>query len=444
MSIVRERDTIFALSSGRLPAGIAVIRVSGHQAFPAVESLCGHLPEPRRLELKPIRSRSGHLLDMGLVVLFHGPHSFTGEDCAELHVHGGRAVVSAVFYELASIPGLRQAEAGEFSLRAFEHGKFDLTAAEALADLIDAETEAQRRFAVENSNGRNARLYSGWRETLLQGRALIEAELDFPDEADVPGSVSNLVWTSIELLTEEIDRHVRDYRRSEIIRDGYRVAIVGAPNVGKSSLLNTLARRDVAIVSDEPGTTRDLIEVSMDLGGLKVIFTDTAGIREGAGPIERQGIARARDAAKRADLVLHIMDQAVDIAIDEIPASTTLLRIRSKIDMEGPTDSREAWADVDISAVTGQGIDDLMDRITREATRAAGSSGDPLPFRERHVAELIVAQKALREFIAMRAEPLELAAEQLRIAADCLARIVGKIGVDDLLDVVFSRFCIGK
>lgn len=329
-------------------------------------------------------------------------------------------------------------------MRAYEHGKFDLTTAEALADLIDAETEAQRRFAVENTGGRNARMYGGWRETLLEGRALIEAELDFPDEDDVPGSVSDQVWTLVGRLKYEIERHVQDYRRSEIIRDGYRVAILGAPNVGKSSLLNTLAQRDVSIVSEEPGTTRDLIEISLDLQGLKVILTDTAGIRDGAGPIERQGIARARDAAGRADLVLLVMDRRVDIPMGDLHPSTPILRVRSKIDAHPPIDSRETWADMGISALTGQGIDDLIERVTLEATRAAGSTGDLLPFRERHVTELVAAIEALDEFTRMRHGPLELAAEQLRVAADCLSRIVGKIGVDDLLDVVFSRFCIGK
>lgn len=444
MPSVERSETIFALSSGRLPAGLAVLRISGPDAFSTVRTLTGVLPKPRRMALASIRSRSGDLLDRGMVVIFPAPRSFTGEDCAELHLHGGRAVVAAVARELAAIPGLRAAEAGEFTLRAFRHGKVDLTTAEALADLIDAETEAQRRFALDNSGGRNALLYESWRATLMNCRALIEAELDFPEEDDIPSSVSDQVWSSIASLTDEIASHVDEYHRSEIIREGYRVAIIGPPNVGKSSLLNSLAGRDVAIVSDEPGTTRDLIEVALDLNGLKVILTDTAGLREGAGPVERQGMERARTAAERADLVLMIDDGSGGVEIDNPAPGRPFIRARSKIDLLGARDSRETSIVLGFSTVTGEGVSDLVSHIAARASAAAGGSSDVLPFRERHVAQLNAALMTLRQFLGMESAPLELAAEQLRLASDDLGRIVGAIDVEDLLDVVFSRFCIGK
>jgi len=440
-----DTETIFALSSGRLPAGVAVVRVSGPAAFAAVASLSGPLPEPRVLSLRSIRTLAGDLIDRGLVAVFPGPASFTGEDCVELHLHGGRAVVAAVSRELANIPSLRMAEAGEFSLRAFTNGKFDLTTAEALADLIEAETEAQHRFAIDNANGRNSLLYDRWRETLLNARAMIEAELDFPEEEDIPGSVSVHVWHSIESMLRELERHLASYRHSEIIREGYRVAIVGPPNAGKSSLLNVLANRDVAIVSDEPGTTRDLVEVQLNLNGLKVILTDTAGIRADAGAVEQEGIRRARAVAERADLVLLLDDHGPGPASINLATTVPVLRIRTKIDLVELRDSRETeTADLCISVLSGEGMNHLTDMIGSRAGDAVGSPLDAVPFRERHVAELAAARAGLEVFLSMRYGQLELAAEQLRQASNSLARIVGAIDVEDMLDTVFSRFCIGK
>ncbi len=436
-------DTIFALSSGRLPAGVAVVRVSGPLVRTVLEAMTGRLPPPREMRLTAIRApSSGAIIDKGLAVFFPGPDSFTGEDCAEFHLHGSRAVVTALALELGALPGVRAAEPGEFTQRAFINGKLDLTAAEALADLIDAETEAQRRFAVENASGRNAALYGGWRERIVHARAMIEAELDFADEGDVPGSVSNEVWRAMGALAEDIDRHRRSFHRGEIVREGFRVAIVGPPNAGKSSLLNALARRDVAIVSDEPGTTRDLIEVALDLDGMKVILTDTAGIRERAGAIEREGIARARAAAEKADLVLALRDMSAPEAVEaHFPGALT---IGTKLDAVARATEGTDHYDLTVSSKTGEGLDALLEIVSQRAADAAGSGTDLLPFRARHVAELDRAHACLLAFQAMRDAPLELAAEELRLAAGHLGRIIGAVDVEDILDVVFSRFCIGK
>lgn len=262
-------DTIVALSSGRLPAGVAVVRMSGPATRFVLETMVGEIPQPRHARLCVVRAADGQAIDRGLVLFFPGPASFTGEDCAELHLHGGRAVVSKVLESLADSSGVRLAEAGEFTRRAFLNGKLDLLQAEALADLVSAETEAQRRLAMRNSEGAQTALYQEWRHTLLRSRALIEAELDFSDEQDVPGSVSDTIWPALSALASDMARHIDGYKRAEMVRDGFEVVIVGRPNAGKSSLLNVLARRDVAIVSDEPGTTRDLVEVVLDIGGMR-------------------------------------------------------------------------------------------------------------------------------------------------------------------------------
>ncbi len=264
--------------------------------------------------LKTFRDQDGNVIDRGLALFFPGPRSFTGEDCGEFHIHGGKAVADAMLSALYSFERCRMAEPGEFTRRAFSNGKFDLTVAEGLADLIAAETDSQRRLALQISSGVQAQLYASWRTELIRARALIEAELDFADESDVPGSVSDQVWLAMEDLANRIRRHVADGKRGTIIRDGYRVVIVGAPNAGKSSLLNALAGSDVAIVSDEPGTTRDLIEIKLDLGGLPVLVTDTAGLRETEGKIERIGIERALERASTADMVLALNDLTDPIA----------------------------------------------------------------------------------------------------------------------------------
>jgi tRNA modification GTPase len=440
---IQLRDTIYALSSGSLPSGVAIIRISGPATRRVVESVAGALPQPREAKLATIRDKTGGDIDRGLVLFFPGPASFTGEDCAELHLHGGRAVVAAALEALSAFDGRRAAEAGEFTKHAFLNGKIDLTGAEALSDLIAADTEAQRRFALANSSDAHRRIYETWRGRLIHARAMIEAELDFADEADVPGSVSSIVWSDMRALHEEITRHSAGYRDAEIIRSGFKIVILGAPNAGKSSLLNALARRDVAIVTEEPGTTRDVLEVAMDIGGMKVLLADTAGIREAAGRVEQIGIERTLMRAEEADLVLLLEDVAAPQPVTYVPLDRPVLRIGNKSDLL-PRHEAESIYDCLISARTGEGLDGLLQVVKDLMSDHILPSGEVLPFRERHVALLNEAAEALDRAINSDAEGLELRAEWLRIASDALGRIHGAIDVEDLLDTIFSTFCIGK
>jgi tRNA modification GTPase len=437
--------TIFALSSGRPPAGVAVVRVSGGLARSALERITGRIPSDRRAVLADFRNADGGVIDRGLALFFPEPASFTGEDCAEFHLHGGRAVVEALSGSLLAFDGMRPAEPGEFTRRAFLNGKMDLTEAEALADLINAETEAQRRFAVASAGGAQSELYAGWRKRIVHARAMIEAELDFADESDVPGSVSREVWADAEELAVEIERHIAGFHRAEMIREGFSVVIIGAPNAGKSSLLNALARREVAIVTDEPGTTRDLVQVALDLHGVKVIVTDTAGIREGAGKVEAIGIERAQASARDADLVIALEDVAVPVRVALPEGRAEMLRIGSKADLLGANYERPLPAGLDllISVRTGAGLDALVEAIWTRADRAVGGGDYLLPARARHVALLNDAVRCLRAALADGAG-LELRAEELRRAGEAFGKIAGTVGVEEVLGVIFSEFCIGK
>ncbi|SDA51379.1 tRNA uridine-5-carboxymethylaminomethyl(34) synthesis GTPase MnmE [Mesorhizobium qingshengii] len=441
-----SRDSIVALSSGRLPAGVAVIRISGPQTRFVVETICGGMVKDRAAVLRRLRAPDGTVLDSGLVVFFPGPASFTGEDVAEFHVHGGRAVVARMLETIAGFDGVRHAEPGEFTRRAFLNGKVDLVETEALADLVNAETEAQRRFAIQNAEGAQSELYLGWRRRLIHARAMIEAEIDFADEDDVPGSVSDTVWSDVRMMIAEIDRHIAGFRAAEIIRDGFEVVILGAPNAGKSSLFNTLARRDAAIVTDEPGTTRDLLEVTLDLQGLRVRLTDTAGLRDAPGRIEAIGIEKARAKADRADLLLLLQDLADPRDVGPMPAAIPALRVGTKLDLLEGQAAADAAGNYDlvISVLGGIGVEALLAEIGQRAAGAAGSAGDILPSRLRHIELLGETNRHLLRATSDQAVGQELRAEELRLAADRLGRIVGAVDVEDLLDVIFSQFCIGK
>ncbi|HEV7435774.1 MAG TPA: tRNA uridine-5-carboxymethylaminomethyl(34) synthesis GTPase MnmE [Pseudorhizobium sp.] len=430
-------DTIFALSSGSPPAGVAVIRLSGPKACAALQKLTLQaLPAPRAASLRRVFSQSGFLLDEVLVLLFRAPHSFTGEDIVELHSHGSRAVVSALLGELESMDGLRMAEAGEFSRRSFEHGRLDLVEVEGLAELISAETEMQRRLAVEQSFGGQSEIYNAWARGLTHARAMIEAELDFADEDDVPGSVAEQIVDEIVTLHRALKEHVSAAGAGEIIRDGYKVAIVGPPNAGKSSLLNALADRDVAIVTEVAGTTRDVISVDLDLEGFLVKLYDTAGLRESMDVVEQEGIRRARKLIEQADLVLFLQEIGSSTNQSFSAEGKEIVRVGSKSDLWGASPE----FDLCISVNADVGLSELR-RLILERVKAVWA-GSAVPTRKRQLDLLQQASNFIEE--ALKANVLELRAEFLRAAANSLGRITGAVDVEELLDVIFSQFCIGK
>jgi tRNA modification GTPase len=442
------RDTIFALSSGPPPSGVAVVRVSGERARFGLETLTGSVPEPRKASVRLIKGLNGKVLDRGLALFFPGPASATGEDVAELHLHGGRAVVAAVLDRLGCIEGFRPADAGEFTRRAFLSHKLDLAQVEGLADLVAAETEAQRRQALRQAEGRLSAIYEGWRTRLVRARAMVEAGLDFADEEDVPGSAGKDVWEDLAAVGREIAGHLDDGRRGERLREGAEVVVLGPPNAGKSSLVNALARRDVAIVTAEPGTTRDLIEVHLDLGGFPATLVDTAGMREAVGAVEQEGIRRARERAGRADLVLALSDMAGEGFAEAVPTDggVPALRVGTKLDLIDSEDERcrrMRGFDVAVSSRTGEGLDGLCDRIAAFLAAELAPGESPLITRARHRSALencrAAIEAALGRYIAD-----EIRAEELRRATDVLGRITGRVDVEDLLDVIFREFCIGK
>ena len=446
-------DTIVALATGAGRAGVAVIRLSGPAAGATLSALTARdLPKPRTATREAFCDpRTGVSLDDGLALWFPGPHSFTGEDVVELHIHGGPAVIAAVIDAALSQPGVRPAEPGEYTRRAFENGKLDLAEAEGLADLVDAETEGQRRQALRQRRGALSAVYEGWRGKLIEAAALIEAEIDFPDE-DLPGALAQRAGPILQALADDVGRHLDDAHRGERIRDGFRIAIIGPPNAGKSSLLNALAQREAAIVSDIPGTTRDVVEVRLVLVGFPVWLADTAGLREAADAIEAEGVRRALARAEEADLRIGVVDAGADApgSITSVLGPNDLL-VRSKLDLHGPPASRRptpAHAGetpaVHVSATTGEGLRELEALIAAKVTNALGREEAPVLTRARHRRLVEEARAALlRAIPALEAGP-ELAAEDVRVAADQIGRLTGRIDVEDLLGEIFSSFCIGK
>ncbi|WP_423415829.1 tRNA uridine-5-carboxymethylaminomethyl(34) synthesis GTPase MnmE [Hyphomicrobium sp. B1] len=439
-----DATTIFALSSAPGRAGVAVIRISGPAAQGVLEKMVAPKPKPRVAAFRTIRHpETGEALDRAVVLWFAAPLSETGEDVVEFQAHGSRAVVAALISALSAIPGCRLAEPGEFARRAFENGKLDLAEVEGLADLIDAETDAQRRQALAQAGGALSKLYDGWRARLIEIAALTEAAIDFSDEGDVSASSFAEARKRAEMLNKEMAAHLDDGHRGEILRDGFRVALLGAPNAGKSSLLNALARRDAAIVSAEAGTTRDVIEVRLDLGGLPVIVSDTAGIREAASEVEQEGIRRSLAAARDADLILWLTEKPESIPPLGFSRETSLV-IRSKIDLPHESQMEPDFGDLAISAKTGAGLDRLIAVISERAKQAVGSQTDPVITQARHRQALETALADVTAFLAESPEPIELRAEDVRRAAQALGRITGRVDVEDVLDQIFSRFCIGK
>lgn len=427
-------DTIFAPASGKGKAGIAVIRVSGSRAFEAVQALADRLPLPRQARLSRLQGAAG-LIDTGLVLCFPGPGSFTGEDVAEFQVHGSPAVVATILAELGGRQGFRAAEPGEFTRRALENGRLDLTEVEALGDLIEAETEAQRRQAVTQMAGGLRALAEAWRVRLIRAAALIEATIDFADE-DVPVDVAPEVLSLIDAVLPELRREVRGFGVSERLRDGFEVAIVGRPNAGKSTLLNALAGREAAITSTHAGTTRDVIEVRMDIGGLPVTVLDTAGLRETGDEVERIGVDRGVARAQAADLRVFLLDETRTVPL-LMPEAEDIV-VQGKVDL-GPT------AEPGVSGLTGEGLTWLVGEIGRKLERRM--AGAAQINRTRHlqsVSRAIGALESARDEVCAGSGRTEHAAEALRQALRALDGLIGRVDVENLLDEIFASFCIGK
>ncbi len=439
-----DQDTIFAQASGVGRAGVAVFRISGPLAPRALEALArgGVFPDRVATVRTLTDPVAGAALDRALVIRFAAPRSFTGEEVVELHVTGGRAVPAAFARALAAMSGLRVAEPGEFAWRAFVNGKIDLSEAEGLADLVEAETEAQRRQAQRIAGGALRRECDAIRALLLEAMATVEAQLDFSDVEDADSLTAESIREAAWRAVERIDRALASARSAERMRTGFVVVIAGPPNVGKSTLMNAIAGRDVAITSPFAGTTRDPIEVAIDLCGYPVILVDTAGIRDASDPVEQEGVRRARQRAEHADLTLWLDDGTLGCAAE---LAGPALVVRTKLDLaDSSTPGSTAVAQFAISAKTGEGIDPLLNAIADRAV-AGLSSGEPAVLTlARHREAFLTARRALAP--ALSAEPIEaeLAAEQFRRAAAAMDRVVGRIGVEDVLGEIFSRLCVGK
>lgn len=431
-------ETIFALASGAGLSAIAVIRASGQQADEVLAKLCGDLPEARRASLRKLRHPvSGQLLDEALVLRFGAGASFTGEPSFELQTHGGLAVIEGVLEALGQCAGARMAEPGEFARRAFLNGRLDLTSAEGLADLIEARTQAQRDQALALAGGYLRAKASAWRAELLELQAQLEAEIDFSDEGDVPDDVARGFELKVGDLRQSMEAALADGRRGEVLRQGFTVVLAGRPNAGKSSLMNALARREVAIVSATPGTTRDVIEVTLNLDGVPVVLVDTAGLRDSGDEVEQEGIRRARARAESADLVLWLVgpgEAESEPRLGDVP----LWRIGTKSDLGGfDSDSKRM-----ISVRTGEGVSELLSDLSILARQSLRPDEPALISRERHRQALAQALECLSR---IRPDlPLEVCAEEVRLAARALSSLIGLVGPEDVLGEIFGRFCIGK
>lgn len=436
---MQTSTTIAALSTGSLPSGVAIIRLSGPKTFAAVEALCGSLPASRTLARKTlIHPETGEALDQGLVAVFPGPHSFTGQDCAELQVHGSPAGVKAILSTLTTCCGLELAGAGDFTRRAFENGKLDLTAVEGLGDLLAAETESQRRQALSRLEGGLADQVMIWRALLLDARAEIEARLDFSDEDDVPFALPHHFIADLQALGRKLADALASYDRGRIVREGFRIVLAGAPNAGKSSLINRLAGSEVAIVTAEAGTTRDTKDVAIDLGGQLITLTDTAGLRETDSLAEGEGIRRAKRAMESADLVLWLLAPDA-VSAPDIEMDVPVWRLGTKSDL-----GRGALVvDLSLSVTSGEGIETLLKRIESHIEGRLGASESSLVshLRDKDALEraIVSVETALE-----RIDQPELCAEDLRRAADTLAGLIGLMDNEAVLDRLFAGFCIGK
>ncbi|MCB1475344.1 MAG: tRNA uridine-5-carboxymethylaminomethyl(34) synthesis GTPase MnmE [Rhodobiaceae bacterium] len=444
---MEDLETIFALSSGSGAAGVAVIRVSGDAVGTVLDRMVpGSAPQPRVATLRTIRDpESSEVLDQGIVLFMPGPKSFTGEDCLELHVHGGRAVTRAVLNALEKVPGLRVADAGEFTRRAFERGRMDLTSVEGLGELVAAETEAQRKLALRVASGALEKIYLDMRGDIVEARAFLESQIDFSDEDDVAEIDTGPVRQKIDSVRQRIAALLSGAPAGRVIREGFRVVLAGAPNVGKSSLLNYLAGREAAIVAVEAGTTRDIVEVRLELNGQLVLLQDVAGIREAAGAVEAEGIRRAREALLGADLVIALESADAPFprgALDSVIG--TVLKVWAKNDISAEPNDSVMKHEMSISVKSGVGLAGLTARLASAAADAAVGI-DSVAVHLRHVGWLSAADMKLAGALSyLSRDEWEFGADCLRAATDELDVLLGRIGVEDVLDVIFSRFCIGK
>ena len=444
MEVGMQLETIFAVASGAGRSAVAVIRLSGPQVQSILIGLTGRVPQPRRATLLRLRDgSSAETIDQGLVLWFPAPGSFTGEDCAELQVHGSRAVIARLVRYLAALSMVRPAEAGEFTRRAFLNGRMDLTQVEGLADLIDSETEQQRRQSLSQLDGVLGRKTEIWRSRLMEALAFAEADIDFIDEGDAPTDVNPHIKTLIAPLILDIQKTLKTAQSGEMLRDGLLVVICGCPNVGKSTFLNVMAKRDVALVSEHAGTTRDALEIFLDLEGLPVRMIDTAGLQVTDNPVEKSGIAKAHHYIGQADLVLWLYDLPVSQKLPaDIGSSASLWRVRTKIDR---ADYEKSDCDYEISSAKGTGIAALLTGIAEFAQTRLAAGGAGMMLRERHRLAFKQTLVALERVNSAGCDDgPELVAEDLRLAARSLGRVTGRAGVEDVLDDIFMRFCIGK
>lgn len=443
------KDTIFAVASGQGRSAVAIVRISGPLAKPVLDALCGPFEfRPRRASLRELKASTGEVLDRGLGIWFPEPHSFTGDDVVELQLHGGRAVIAAVCEELAARYGLRAAAPGEFTRRAFDNGKLDLTAVEGLADLVAADTQAQRRQALHQLGGGIYRLYEAWRERLVAVLAFVEAEIEFPEEG-LPDSITHSVRAELSTLLAEMRRHIDDGHKGERLRHGLSVAIIGAPNVGKSSLLNLLAGRDVAIVSEHAGTTRDVVEVNLELGGYPVTVADTAGIRDTEDEVEIEGVRRSRQRATESDIKILMADVSMgpaawDSVLSMVDEGTIL--VLNKIDLGVPIDAFPATGALPkilLSVKAGAGIDQLLKALESMARERLASGSHAVVTRVRHRQAIEEVIRSLERAVESKRMD-EFVAEEIRIATRSIGRVTGRVDVEQMLDVLFREFCIGK
>jgi len=448
-------DAIFALATAPGRAAVAILRLSGSATGPALDRLAGDRPAPRRATLRRLRTSDGAVLDEALVLWLPGPGSYTGEDSAELHLHGGPAVVDAVSKALLAL-GLRLAEPGEFTRRGFENGRLDLSQAEAVADLVEAETEGQRRQALGQLEGGLSRRYDAWRAAMIEILAVLEAAIDFPDE-DLPEDLAARVVPGLQALANELDQALTDTERGERVREGFRIAVIGAPNAGKSSLLNQLVGRDAAIVTSTPGTTRDVIEAPLLVGGFKILLADMAGLRETTEEIEAEGVRRARAWAAAAALRLWVVDASAGDgawrqASDLVRPGDVLVLNKTDLSPGRDRAAAERWAraralalpEADIAAATGLGVAPLGNLISVIASSALSGREFPVATRVRHRLRLGEAREHLSRALAAAPLGAELVAEDVRLAARALGRVSGRIDAEEVLGQVFSSFCIGK